>query len=169
MVLIVTGSINSGKTSALINMAATDEVAHDGFVAEKIFLNDGKVYGYRLRRISSAERLPWMIREEYYQNEEDYKDRIGSFYLNTETLKEVEEAIKAMLKNGIKNIYLDEVGKLELEGRGFDRIIRYVLNKHVDLAIGVRDKYVNDIVDRYSIDVYRTIDVGEADKCTNMQ
>jgi nucleoside-triphosphatase THEP1 len=150
-------------------MAATDEVAHDGFVAEKILLNDGKVYGYRLRRISNAERLPWMIREEYYQHEENYGDRIGSFYLNTKTLKEVELAIEAMLKKGIKNIYLDEVGKLELDGRGFDKIIRHILAKHVDLAIGVRDKYVNDIVDRYSIDVYRTIDVGEADKCTGMQ
>lgn len=52
------------------------------------------------------------------------------------------------------DIFIDEVGMMEVEGKGFYSLIKELINKEIDLTITVRNKFLNSVLDTFSFPSY---------------
>lgn len=155
MITLISGPIDSGKTSALAKHFA-EHTHGDGFMAQKIYRGT-HVYGYEAVRLSNQEILPWLIRDEFYLHEFEIESRIGPFVANMESLKTMEVAYETMLRQGIQPIYFDEIGEWELSGQGFDAIFRKMLTSRCDLIVVVREELLPRVISHYGLQDYAII------------
>jgi nucleoside-triphosphatase THEP1 len=155
MVTIVTGKVNSGKSTTLLHHYEK-HLNGDGFIAIKKMV-DHVHYGFNLMRLSSGNTLPWMVHQNYYHNDFAKTMKFGPYYLNLNLLDLVEEATDEMLEQKVSPIYVDEVGVLELNGGGYHNIIRKILKSGTDLVIAVRDDLVPSVLTYFDIKDYELI------------
>lgn len=153
MVTIVTGKINSGKTTFLENLYLQNQKG-DGFIARKHFLN-GDIYRFTLVQLSNKNTYPWMIHEKFYQNEFEKFEKFGPYYLNLETLELITPIYDNLVNLGVSPIYLDEVGQLEINKGGYYKILKNILRKNVDLVFTTRPEFVKSLVEIFEISDYQ--------------
>ncbi|MFA5466478.1 MAG: nucleoside-triphosphatase [Candidatus Izemoplasmatales bacterium] len=162
MVKILTGKINSMKTQRMLDLYKRDHRG-DGFISIKHMIKD-KVHSYEAMRLSTGERLPFIIRDEFVYQEFPISCQIGPYLFNQATIDKVTEAISIMVNDKISPIYLDEIGLLELEGKCFDHILRKMVASKLDLVLSMRVSLVEAIINKYQIDEYEIIHKeGETD------
>jgi len=149
MVTIVTGKVNAGKSTFLLQHYQKHGKG-DGFISKKI-LKDEKTFGFASIRLSTKEEKPWMIHDDFYHNEFVHSGRIGPYRVNLDHLKEIENAIGTMIARGVHPIYLDEIGRLELSGKGYDAILRKLFASHLDIIIAVREDLTPLVIEHYRL------------------
>lgn len=152
MITIVSGPIDSGKTSLLAKHFA-EQGRGDGYLSEKFYKNN-QVQGYVARRLSTQATLPWLIRDDDDLKPLINEARIGPFKANLETLWAMEKAYEAMIKKGVSPMYLDEIGEWELSGQGFDAIFRKMVLSKCDLVVAVRKELLTKVIERYGLKDY---------------
>lgn len=114
MIFILTGPVHSGKTTLLKNInqeLRRKELKTDGFLSESRW-EDQEILGYDLLDLSGEKSYPF-IRKSGEMN----WDRIGPFYFIPETLDLAKQIIKRAQNSDM--CVIDEVGPLELTGKGF--------------------------------------------------
>ena len=146
MVVIVTGNINSGKTTRM--KALHQELGGDGFVMEKT-MDKETVKSYHTRRLTTDEARLLVLREGYEDPSFKEATRIGPYRFDTETLHWVEASMRELMMIDRSPLFLDEVGVLELRGEGFDRILGALADYQAPVYISVREDLIRDIVKRY--------------------
>lgn len=156
MVYIVTGSINSGKTSRLLKLYKMRDEG-DGFVAIKNMTND-RVTGYDMIRLSTNERRSFIVRDTMVPEDFETLCKIGPYCFSKATIQWVEHSLRYMVAHGVSAIFLDEIGPLELEGQCFDGILSELVDSGCDLYITVRQAALDAVLDRYNILEYQCID-----------
>lgn len=157
MVTIISGKVNSGKTSYLLQHYQQYREG-DGFISRKI-LNGQKVFGFKSLRLSTKEEKPWMIDDAFYQGEFMNAGRVGPYWIDLNRLSEIEKSIERMIRKGVQPIYLDEVGRLELSGQGYDAMLKKLFLTHLNIIIAVRDDLTKLVIDRYQLKNYSIIEV----------
>ena len=75
--------------------------------------------------------------------------RFGRFYVDESVL---DWANDILLGYKDENVYIDEVGRMELLGMGFDRALREITKRDITLTIAVRDEFVNAIISKYGLE-----------------
>lgn len=153
---IVTGKITSGKTHLLASLVPQFEkyTTVEGIISysSKRKFNSGETAdSYRIEIVGQKESLPWAI-----------KSHVGPGYqFNLETQEKVEQKISASLQNDHPEVFiLDNVGQLEIEGYGFDKVIREVLSMPIKTTIfSVKKKLIPSFVKKYQIGKYKIIDL----------
>jgi nucleoside-triphosphatase THEP1 len=74
---------------------------------------------------------------------------IGKYYIYAEGLKSGEDALKT---NDAELIVIDEIGKLELEEKGWhNSLLQIVSHSKSHLLLSVREEVLNEILDKYRI------------------
>lgn len=154
MVTIVTGKINSGKTTKMLNCY---EATHkgDGFVAIKI-MQGNSVFGYDLKHLC-GKTYHWMIHQNHYQGQFEDEATFGPYHINLATLAIVSGIVKDLVTRRISPIYIDEVGVLELNGGGFHNLISEVLAARLDLVLAIREDLVKPFLAHFQIKDYELI------------
>lgn len=113
MIHILTGPVHSGKTTLLRRLSADLEsksISVDGFLSIAIKDEDAFI-GYDLYDIQKGISAPFIRKV----GEEDWQ-RIGNYFFIPETLDTAKKIILSSNKTDIRIV--DEIGPLELEGRG---------------------------------------------------
>lgn len=146
-IFIVTGEKEEGKTSALVEVI--DElkgagVSVGGFISPRIIV-DGKTIGYYLEGVLDGRRQILMT-----ETEQNGFQKIGRFWLDPNVIKRVTSTIEEQALSP-SVIFIDEVGRLEMEGQGWDEVLRSLLLANVVVVIAVRKAFVNEIMKHYSI------------------
>lgn len=147
MVKIVTGRINSFKTTRLLNYYLENNKG-DGFIAKKI-MNDSLVYGYNLQRLSTGEEIPFVIRDIYWNESSKIIYKLGPYCFYEEAFDYIDNIIDDFIKKGINPVYLDEIGVLELNGQGFDKALKRLILANMDLCLVVRSDLLDKVCERY--------------------
>ena len=114
MIFIVTGPVHSGKTTLLKNInqeMRRKELKIDGFLSESQWKGQ-EILGYDLLDLTEEKSYPFIRRS----GEKNW-DKIGPFYFIPETLALAKQIIKRTQNTDI--CVIDEVGPLELTGKGF--------------------------------------------------
>ncbi|HOA15526.1 MAG TPA: nucleoside-triphosphatase [Bacillota bacterium] len=144
MLTYVTGAIDSGKTSLMQRLSEElKDDGVDGILCPKSYF-EGEFIGYGMVRAGSSTVVPLAILEASYRGsfaESFYFDR---FVFNVECFalgaRIVAEAIS---REDVRHVFVDEVGPLELEGKGFKGIVallsRNVGDPSKEFYIGVRE------------------------------
>lgn len=154
MINIITGSVNSGKTKKLIDIFNTLEKG-DGFFNRKIYIDDHYI-GQRIIRISSRESRVWSNRGipiEKWQQAFYYE----TYSFSKEGLEFAENIITSLLSSDIEPIYIDEIGPLELQKKGFHELFKSCLSSRKEIYVVIRESCVKDVIEKYNIQNYKII------------
>ncbi|MFA5006763.1 MAG: nucleoside-triphosphatase [Candidatus Izemoplasmatales bacterium] len=147
MVTIVTGGIDSCKTTKLTSLFA-ESGKGDGFAMIKR-LAGRHVRGYDARRLSTGVEIPLVHRRGFEPEGLAVACEIGPYLFARESYDRVVRELTEMVAARTSPIYFDEIGELELSGSGFDDAIAALAASGLDLVLVVRDEFVERAIARY--------------------
>ena len=122
MIFILTGPVHSGKTTLLkevVRELKEKKYRIDGFLSEAVWTREETV-GYDLFDLKKERSIPLIRRT----GEEEWQ-KIGSYFFIPQSLTEAEKIILRGKEADI--LVVDEVGPLELSGRGFWPALKQVV------------------------------------------
>lgn len=137
----------------------------DGFVSKKIFPGPGykDFTGYEIVRLTTGEKraLAYMSGSLPAQWDEIYC--CGPYHFSKAAFEFAESIFVDIFARGIEPMFIDEIGPLELTGRGFASILERALKTRRDLYISVRNQCVDEVIKEFNIRDYKLIKVGQED------
>ena len=151
-VLIVTGDVDSGKTTLLQQFLCQLEKRHlkvSGVVAEGIWKN-GEKCGYNAIFLASGERH-LLCRKGFSS-----PLNIGRFGFHEEVFATGRKTI-TMEKESVLTV-LDEIGRLELAGKGWASVLSDLLDTKNRLLIVVRRDFIEKVVQQFALTNYAVVD-----------
>lgn len=152
MVHIVTGHINSGKTTKKMTDIYHATGKGDGYVSIKHMLND-RVHSYEVMRLSTGEKHLLVLREDYITEDWVEGCKIGPYSFSKNTLDLVHETMLELLEQKVSPIFLDEVGLLEVQRKGFHRTFKKLVEDATELYVTVREDTIAPVVQTYGLHV----------------
>ena len=158
MIKIITGKINSGKTTKMIEAYEENHVG-DGFVSLK-FMHQDKVDHYEVMKLSTKEKKVLMIHHDSPLFVEPKDIVIGPYHLQDDAILWVEQEMSKMIKRGVTPLYLDELGLLELENHGFHQTVCEMISSKLDLIFVVRSYLLEEIIKKYKCDQAEIIETS---------
>ena len=156
------GGIESGKTATglrLLSLLRQSDVRVGGFLAPRKLEGDETI-GYSLIDLASNTTHP-------FAGLESDSVQVGRFFVSEKGMATADHAISTALAEA-QVVFIDEVGRLELEGGGHAPAVRRVLDSDVIPVFLVRDELVDAVVREFGIeapvvfDVQRALDAGVA-------
>ena len=149
MIHIVTGKMNSGKSSTMLKLYQQQQ-AGDGFISIKRMHYD-KVHGYDLLRLGDLSTRGFVIHELYAHEHHTIACQIGPYLFFEDVLKYVVTQVDELIKQGVTPIYLDEIGMLELHQKCFANMLHKCIKNNVETYITVREDLVDDVIQVFGI------------------
>lgn len=154
MINIITGQVNAGKTTKLIEIFNTLGKG-DGFINRKIYIDNCYV-GQEIVKLSNGKSKVWSYKGATPKKwKQVFSYETYSFSENG--LKFAESIISEILNLELEPIYIDEIGPLELQGKGFNKIFNDCVSSGKDLYVVVRECCVNAVIEKYDIENYKII------------
>lgn len=145
-IYLYSGPIHSGKTTRLESWIKQSPSA-DGIVTPVI---NGKRY------------LKYMSTSETHLLESDLSDinlieQIGKYRFSKNEFRKSHKYLLNLINNTPKWIIIDEIGFLELDGRGFEPAISQLIyslknNPDVNIVLVIRETLTEKIIDYFKID-----------------
>lgn len=166
MVTLFSGEVNSGKTTALLqNYQQT--LKGNGFLSIKT-MEGSSVKCYDALELSTGKQLRLAYHENFRPKAFSNALTLGPYSFDVKVFNHIEETILKWSLAGVTPIYLDEIGMLELYGRGFARILKNLVENKMDTVIGVRSDLVLSVLEGFKIGDYRLISVNRKEEkgCT---
>ena len=147
-IIIISGKQGQGKTTMCRKLAAQmqeDGSLIGGFIAPGTWKN-GQRYSFDILDLQTFKTYPFASREAHGS-----WDQIHSFYFNPQSIKKGEELLRAHSLNS-DWVFIDEVGKFEIQGKVWGPILQELLSNNIDLVLSIRDSFVDDIITHFHIE-----------------
>lgn len=158
MVTIITGDKDIGKTTFLLRWQAM-EGRGTGFCSRKTW-ERGVFTGYELLFFPDRQPLPFI--RPIATGKTDYRTQImwHQFLFDSSVFSEVFQRIEAAsVADNSQPVWIDEMGRLELSGQGFDSLFRYALTHFTDIRVVFRKRCLKELIAHYQLNDYRVIDL----------
>ena len=155
MITIICGEINQGKTSK-IKSVYLEEKEGDGFLTEKIFI-DSVFCGYEIRRLTTGESHIQSLKSGLFPANESPVYTRGAFSFFKDGFSYADYIIDEIIVKGINPVFIDEIGPLELQGKGHCSSFRKILNTDRTIYFSARNFYVEKIISYFSLENYSLI------------
>lgn len=155
MIYIICGEANQGKT-AKIKSIYTEQFKGDGFITEKI-LSNSFFCGYKLTRLSSGESETLSLKTEFFPLNDTPLYTKGSFSFYADGFNFASSIIDDIINNNISPVFIDEIGPLELAGKGYYDSFKKILKTDKTIYITVRTRCVEDIISFFPLKKYALI------------
>jgi nucleoside-triphosphatase THEP1 len=120
-------------------------------------MKDSLVYGYNLQRLSSGKEISFVIRDIFWDEKKSVLYKLGPYCFYEDAFLYLENIIDNFIKNNVNPVYLDEIGILELNSQGFDRILKKLVKAKIDLCLVVRSDLIDKVCERYGFDEFEII------------
>lgn len=157
MITLITGDKNAGKSSYLESWYHCDPRGC-GCISRKIYQQD-RWLGYDLWLLPGCEQIPFIRLGAYFEMLDDeeliYYNR---FAFSPKAFGEAIRRIDAY-PDSTSPLWIDEAGKQELTGHGFDALIRKALQSGRELRVVFRQHLFDELVKHYGITDYIRIDI----------
>ncbi|PIE48765.1 MAG: hypothetical protein CSA39_06055 [Flavobacteriales bacterium] len=155
-VIIISGGLSRGKTSflrQLVKILKNHGVKIGGFYAKRILQGDSTT-GYNLINIDNQKVINFL---NIHPN--NGVEKIGKFYINPDVLTQGCEWILSAKKHDF--VAIDEIGKLELKGRGWANVFTELLAEDISVILCVRDTFVKEVVKKFHLANIMEFKVGD--------
>jgi len=163
-VFIVSGSIIEGKTIFTKKVAGElkrHNISLGGILSERV-MGRSETTGYDLTDIETGEKMIFLR-----ENEDKWTESIGKFKINPEGLQFGISILSAERMKRKKLVIIDEVGRLEMENKGWANCLQELLNSSEShILITVRDSHVDEVINKWSIADPVVFRVSETDFLT---
>ena len=157
MVHIVTGSVNSGKTTKLLSIYQELKVG-DGFILPKIFIQ-GNYAGQQITRLSTGVSRPFSFKKGYIPYNWVEKYRLDVYSFSKEGFDFAFETINYIVINNLSPIIIDEIGPLELQEKGFYQMLSQLSAKDYSIYISARETLLYAVIEKFKLKEYKIIKV----------
>jgi nucleoside-triphosphatase THEP1 len=154
-VYLITGKINHQKTTKTIEIA-NKILSSDGFVSLKT-MDQGNVVKFDVMKLSTKETKLLAMTKPYFNHQFNYTQELGPYVFNDEAFHWVENEMLMMINNHVKSLFLDEVGKLEIDGYGFYQTIIQMLYSERDCYFTIRDQFIPMFLEKFKIKSYQIL------------
>lgn len=145
-IIIITGEINSGKTTMLEKFANEEKakgVSPTGILARGAVEENIKI-GFDVIDLSTGISMPLARVDEPF----DKGFAIGKYYFSSDAFKFAQDALLNFHPRGV--VFLDEAGPLELEGRGHAECLQILINSDITrLYVSVRTECLEEFVGKF--------------------
>lgn len=155
MVWIIPGGINSGKSRLIKELFRRHGGA--GFVSEKVFDNE-ILQGYDLVELGSWKRTPFIRFRELVPAGWKEAFTYGPFSFSVQGLTRGVTIINKAVEKRISPIYIDEIGPVEIEGKGFAQAFVHALHSGLSVVAVCRETLIDGVIARFSITEWRILD-----------
>lgn len=154
---IITGNIASGKTTFLMQLSERLKelnIKTGGFYSPRI-IQDNETVGYDLVHVMDNERI------EFLKNvDESNINEIGKYKIDKNSIFHATSWIKDDIENDCQVIFIDEVGKLELDGKAWNDIIEILISSNIKNQIwSVRKSFIDQVIDKWNLKNALIIDI----------
>ncbi|MCU0457284.1 MAG: DUF2478 domain-containing protein, partial [Bacteroidales bacterium] len=154
-----TGSQGEGKTAfvkKLIGLLNENGIKTGGILSERV-MTGTETTGYDIVNISTGERSVFLRRDEDFGYE-----KIGRFSINPAGLEAGIAALESSAAGRLQIIIVDEVGRLELQGRGWTQELDRLLKvPGCNIMISVRDVFVDQVKEKWELADALTISISD--------
>lgn len=148
-IFIITGKTAQGKTTYvknLIDLLRENNIKTDGILSEKVIIGSVKT-GYDLVHIQTGKKKA-LLR----LNEDCGNDKIGKYTICDEGLIMGNKILNSLNNNGEVLIIIDEVGSLELNGRGWaGSISKLTCSSGKNIVMVVRDVFTEAVINKWNL------------------
>lgn len=145
-VFVVTGGVETGKTSCLKKLILNlkeKNISVSGFYSQRRMSNS-ETTGYDIIDVSTGLKTRF-LRIEGIQSQE----KIGKYFIYNEGIKAAENAL---IHRNSSLVVLDEIGKLELKGKGFTHLLQNCLSEKTGpLLLSVREEILNELIEEFDL------------------
>lgn len=155
MIHIITGNINSFKTTRLKALYKTNQLG-DGFVSIKQ-MKDNHVLYYQLERLKDQSLEMFIINTLYHRCPFRDFDQLGPYAFDKSVFKEVEQITADLIDHQVSPLYIDEIGLLELKHRGFYKTLSMMVDSGLDVYFTCRKSHLDDVLETFAITDYKII------------
>ena len=157
-IFIITGSVGEGKTTQIQKIVETlnnQNISTGGILSPRIIEN-GATTGYDILDIGTNERVAFLRK-----TGKEKSPQLGRYSILSEGLKKGHDVLKNS-QNNHQVVVIDEVGRLELNNGGWAENIRDLLSSSKShLIISVRDRFLEEAIDKWSLQDYTVLDVSD--------
>ncbi len=129
------------------------EKSGDGFITQKIFRGPLFV-GYEIMRLSTGQSMIQSLKKEFFPRDRRPFSTCGPFCFNEEGFAFADSIIDDVIVNGIDPVFVDEIGPLELNGKGHHDCFKKILGTKSTLYVAVRNRCVDDVISCFSLKDY---------------
>lgn len=197
MIFIITGKKNEGKTRTQKQLIAilrknlektkqSREIKIDGFICNKFFLpqpilisvkydknnkeTNNHHIGYDLIRVSDQTSIPFIRLIEYADPDFGKGHPYGPFIFFNKGITAGKKILQECYINKTKNVIIDEIGKLELDGKIYADEIQQLMkySDNINLYISVRTEFLESILEKFGIKTYTIIKPNFSEKKIRM-
>ena len=145
---IITGAKQSGKTTFLLK--TIQELREDGKIVSGIisrgtFLNN-KRHSFFVQDVSTNKEQLLMTTDLISGAE-----KIGKFYIDQKAFDWGKSILEKAINSNADYIVLDEVGRFELDKKGWSSIIPALLKSDKELFFIVREEWVQSIIEQFRL------------------
>jgi len=157
MIFIISGKQNQGKTKK-IKSIYLEEKKGDGFITQKIF-RDSAFYGYEIIRLSTGESRIQSVKSELFPDGISPLYRCGAYSFYSDGFSFADSVIDDIISKGTNPVFIDEIGPLELEGRGHYNCLIKILNSSRTVYFTIRNSCLENVIKSFSIKDYSLIEI----------
>lgn len=148
-IFIISGPVGGGKTTFtknIIEFLKDQEIKSEGILSDRI-TGGSETLGYDIIDISTGKREVFLR-----ENEKTGNEKIGKFYISPKGLAKGRSILEELTTYITGIVIIDEVGLLELQGRGWHDSISELLEKSSNhILITVRDKFVDEVKKKWNL------------------
>jgi len=158
MIFILSGEVESGKTTVLQNFVAeirAQKIRLDGFLSLRV-MDGNETAGYDLADIQEGESRPFLRRT----GADDWQ-KVGPYYVLPGGLAQAEKIIRRSRETDF--LIVDEIGPLELEGKGLWPFLKNALfNERRRILVVVRKSLLREFLKNLAPVRIKMIDGADA-------
>ena len=159
-VFIVTGAVGEGKTAWLVRLTGLLKergISTGGILALRL-MEEGKTTGYDITDIRTGERTPFL------RQTGDATVGVERFAMDEAGHRAGQRALDPAANRAMDVVIIDEVGPLELKGKGWsDRITGLIHETRVILILAVRKNLTEAVTDKFGIATATITEVTNGD------
>ncbi len=144
---ILTGGLAQGKTTCLIKLIDTlkkSGLKISGFYSPRV-LSGTETIGYDQTLIDTGQNFPFLRKDKSKTN------TIGAYSIDDTTYKYLQNHLRSIEHTNTQLAIIDEIGRWELEGKGWFESSKLLMEKNIPQLWVVRDIFVDKIIDFYAL------------------
>ena len=157
--IIIHGNKNQGKTrqiKKIVALLSEQKKTFGGFYSEKIKIAN-EVIGYDIVILNSNESFSF-LRKKGNENQ----NKIGPFYIDDFALAEGINQIKKAILNKVNYLIIDEIGKLELQNRGwYVALEKAITTFEGEIILAIRTEFVEKVIKKWNLTAVNLVSIND--------
>lgn len=158
MIHLITGAVNQGKSTGLLEIYRRLGTG-DGFYNRRI-LQGNETIGQAIIHMATGASCVLAYDDRFVPVGWRAACHYGPFSFSREGLDFGCQILETALDNGITPVFIDEIGPLELAGKGFDAIMARVVQQATDVYVVMRESCIGEVIRKYGLEQYEVFKIG---------